>query len=218
MIQPHGGRLVDRVLKIKQKQEILEKAKSLPAVKLNAESVSDIENIATGVFSPIEGFMGKENFRHVLNEMRLSSDLPWTIPIVLDVTKDAAAKLKIGGQVILLNELKEPVAVLHLEEKYGYDNEEMAAKVFQTTDAAHPGVAKVKAMEDVLLAGKIDLIQESPTPYARYKLSPKETRILFKEKGWRTILVYQEFDGRRYPDAACLIPQDAKPEPESACR
>jgi sulfate adenylyltransferase len=191
MIQPHGGRLVDRVLKSKQKQEILEKAKSLPAVKLDAESVSDIENIAAGVFSPLEGFMGKENFRHVLNEMRLSSDLPWTIPIVLDVGKEEAGKLKVGGQIILLNERDEPAAVLHLEEKYTYDKEEMAAKVFQTTDAAHPGVAKVKAMKEVLLAGKIDLIQESPTPFARYKLSPKETRVLFKEKGWRTVVGFQ---------------------------
>ena len=191
MIQPHGGRLVERVLKSEQKNKILEKAAGLPSVKLDAESVSDIENIATGVFSPLEGFMGKEDFRHVLKQMRLSSDLPWTIPIVLDVGKDEADKLKVGGLVLLRNEKDEPAAVLHLEEKYIYDKEEMAEKVFQTTDAAHPGVAKVKSMKDVLLAGKIDLIQESPTSFTRYKLSPKETRVLFKEKGWRTVVGFQ---------------------------
>jgi sulfate adenylyltransferase len=191
MIQPHGGRLVERVLKGEQKNKILEKAAGLPSVKLDAESVSDIENIATGVFSPLEGFMGKVDFRYVLKQMRLSSDLPWTIPIVLDVGKDEADKLKVGGQVLLRNEKDEPAAVLHLEEKYHYDKEEMAEKVFQTTDAAHPGVAKVKNMKDVLLAGKIDLIQESPTSFARYKLSPKETRVLFKEKGWRTVVGFQ---------------------------
>jgi sulfate adenylyltransferase len=191
MIQPHGGRLVERILKGEKIKKILEKADGLPSLKLDAESVSDVENIATGVFSPLEGFMGKEDFLHVLKQMRLSSDLPWTIPIVLDVTKEEADKLKVGGQVILLNEKDEPAAVLHLEEKYTYDKEEMAEKVFQTTDAAHPGVAKAKSMKDVLLAGKIDLIQESPTPFARYKLSPKETRVLFKEKGWRTIVGFQ---------------------------
>ncbi len=191
MIQPHGGRLVERILKGEQKNKILDGAAGLPFVKLDAESVSDVENIATGVFSPLEGFMGKEDFRHVLKQMRLSSDLPWTIPIVLDVGTEEAAKLKVGGQVLLRNEKDEPAAVLHLEEKYAYDKEEMAEKVFQTTDAAHPGVAKVKNMKDVLLAGKIDLIQESPTSFTRYKLSPKETRVLFKEKGWRTVVGFQ---------------------------
>jgi sulfate adenylyltransferase len=191
MIQPHGGRLVERILKGEQKNKILDRAAGLPFVKLDAESVSDVENIATGVFSPLEGFMGKEDFRHVLKQMRLSSDLPWTIPIVLDVGTEEAAKLKVGGQVLLRNEKDEPAAVLHLEEKYTYDKEEMAEKVFQTTDASHPGVAKVKSMKDVLLAGKIDLIQESPTSFTRYKLSPKETRVLFKEKGWRTVVGFQ---------------------------
>ncbi len=191
MIQPHGGRLVERILKGEQKKKILEKAAGLPFVKLDAESVSDVENIATGVFSPLEGFMGKEDFRHVLKQMRLSSDLPWTIPIVLDVGKEEADELKVGGLVLLLNEKDEPAAILHLEEKYAYDKDEMAEKVFQTTDAAHPGVAKVKHMKEVLLAGKIDLIQESPTSFARYKLSPRETRVLFKEKGWRTVVGFQ---------------------------
>ena len=191
MIQPHGGRLVERILKGEQKKKILDRAAALPSVKLDAESVSDVENIATGVFSPLEGFMGKEDFRHVLKQMRLASDLPWTIPIVLDVGKEEADQLKVGGLVLLRNEKDEPAAVLHLEEKYAYDKEEMAEKVFQTTDAAHPGVAKVKNMKDVLLAGKIDLIQESPTPFTRYKLSPRETRILFKEKGWRTVVGFQ---------------------------
>jgi sulfate adenylyltransferase len=191
MIQPHGGRLVERILKGEQKKKILEKVAGFPSLKLDPESVSDVENIATGVFSPLEGFMGKEDFRHVLKQMRLSSDLPWTIPIVLDVGKEEADKLKVGGQVLLRNEKNEPAAVLHLEEKYAYDKEEMAEKVFQTTDAAHPGVAKVKNMKDVLLAGKIDLIQESPTSFTRYKLSPKETRVLFKEKGWRTVVGFQ---------------------------
>jgi len=191
MIQPHGGKLVDRILKGDEKKEALEKAKNLPAIKLDAESISDVENIATGVFSPLEGFMGEADFRSVLSHMRLTSDLPWTIPIVLHVEKTVADKLRLGSDIILINERGEASAVLHLEEKYAYDKDEVARKVFGTTDAAHPGIAKVKSMKEVLLAGKIDLIQESPTPFVRYKLSPKETRILFREKNWRTIVGFQ---------------------------
>jgi sulfate adenylyltransferase len=191
MIQPHGGKLIDRVLQGAAKHAALEKAKALPKIKLDAESTSDVENIATGVFSPLEGFMGGEDFRTVLNQMRLSNDLAWTVPIVLDVDQSAADKLKSGTDVVLTNDGGELLAILHLEEKFAYDREEMARKVFGTTDAAHPGVAKVMGMKDVLLGGKIDLLRETPTPFARYKLSPRETRVLFKEKGWRTVVGFQ---------------------------
>jgi len=191
MIHPHGSKLVGRVLDGEGKERALEKAKVLPSIKLNPELVSDVENIASGLFSPLEGFMGEGEYRNVLNHMRLSDDLPWPIPVVLDAKKEEAKKLKIGQEAILRNENNDPIAVLHIEEKYEYDKEEMAEKVFQTTDTAHPGVAKVKGMKDVLLAGKIDLIQESPTPFYKYKLTPIETRVLFKEKGWRTVVGFQ---------------------------
>jgi sulfate adenylyltransferase len=191
MIKPHGGKLENRVLQDGEKERVLEKAKVLPSLQLNFELVSDVENIAFGIFSPLEGFMGKEEYRNVLNQMRLSDDLPWPIPIVLDVEKEVAKKLKIGQEVILRNENNDPIALLQLEDKYEYDKEEMAEKVFQTKDEAHPGVAKVKSMKEVLLAGKISLIQESPTPFYKYKLKPIETRVLFKEKGWRTVVGFQ---------------------------
>ncbi len=191
MISPHGGKLIGRILGRDEKAKVLEKAKGMPSLKLNQESVSEVENIAFGVFSPLEGFLGKEDFQNVLNQMRLSNDLPWPIPIVLDVGREKAAEFKEGQDIILLNEDNQPVAVLHLEEKYEYSKEELVEKVFQTTDTAHPGVAKVKGMKDVLLAGKIDLIQVSSTPFDQYKLKPLETRILFKEKGWRTVVGFQ---------------------------
>ena len=191
MIQPHGGKLIERVLKGAKKDEALERAGNLPRIALDAESVSDVENIATGVFSPLEGFMGKADVRNVLNQMRLSNDLPWTIPVVLDVGRETAAGLDIGREVLLVAEDNSSFAILSLEEKYEYNREEMAEKVFQTRDAAHPGVAKVMGMKDVLLAGKVDLIEVRPTPFDRYKLNPKETRILFKEKGWKTVVGFQ---------------------------
>jgi len=191
MISPHGGKLVNRILRREEKEKILGKAKELPSLKLKRESISEVENIAFGVFSPLEGFLRKKDYQNVLNQMRLSDDLPWPIPIVLDVEREKADKFKEGQDILLLDEDNQPVAVLHLEEKYEYNKEELAEKVFQTRDTAHPGVAKVKNMKEVLLGGKIDLIQVSPTPFDKYKLEPLETRILFKEKSWRTVVGFQ---------------------------
>jgi sulfate adenylyltransferase len=208
MIQPHGGKLVDRVLKGKDKAKALDKAPGLPRIVIDAELVSDIENIATGVYSPLEGFMGEADFRSVLDSSRLASDLPWTIPIVLDADKTTADRLKTGTEVLLAAEDGRPLAVLHLREKYGFDKGETAEKVFGTRDPAHPGVAKVLAMKDVLLAGPIDLIEMTPTPFDRWKLSPKETRVLFEAKGWRTVVGFQTRNtphiGHEYVQKAAL--------------
>lgn len=208
MAAPHGGRLIERVLKGDKKKDAIEKAKSLPLLRLNHDQISDLENIAFGVFSPIEGFLREKDFRSVLNQMRLSNDYPWPIPIVLDVDKKFAAGIREGEDVALLNRKSQLAALLHVEERYRFDREEFAEKVFLTSDNAHPGVAKVKAMKDILLAGKIDLIQESPTPFDKYKLRPKETRILFKEKGWRTVVGFQTRNtphiGHEYVQKAAL--------------
>jgi sulfate adenylyltransferase len=208
MIMPHGGKLIDRVLKGQARSEALEKARLLPRVTLDSDTVSEVENIATGVFSPLEGFLGEKDVRHVLAHKRLTSDIAWTIPIVLDIDKDAAGRLKIGEDVALFNPAGEPSAVLRLEEKFSVDKEDMARRVFGTADPAHPGVSKVLGMKDVFLAGPIDLIQETPTPYVRWKLSPRETRVLFQEKGWRTVVGFQTRNtphlGHEYVQKAAL--------------
>jgi len=208
MIAPHGGEIIERVLKGKEKDDALEKARKLAFVKLDPDQISDLENIAYGVFSPLEGFLGRKDYKNVLNQMRLADDLPWPIPIVLDVEKEKADKLKEGQEIALINQSNQPVALFYLEEKYGFSKEELAEKVFLTTDDLHPGVAKVKGMKEILLAGKIDLIQESPTPFYNFKLKPIETRILFKEKRWRTIVGFQTRNtphiGHEYVQKAAL--------------
>ncbi|MBM3285506.1 MAG: sulfate adenylyltransferase [Candidatus Aminicenantes bacterium] len=191
MIPPHGGRLTARVLEGQKKAEALAKAPSLPVLKIDGETISEVENLATGVFSPLEGFMGRCDYRNVLEHMRLASDLPWTIPVLLDASREEAARLKEGDDVLLAGESGQPVAIFHLEEKYEYEREEFARKVFLTTERTHPGVTKVLRMKEILLAGPVDLIEMSPTPFDRYKLSPRETRILFREKGWKTVVGFQ---------------------------
>ena len=191
MIKPHGGKLIERTLDSARKKEALEQSKGWPKIKLNAESISDVENIAYGVYSPLEGFLGEKEFQSVLQSSRLPNDLPWTIPIVLDASADEAKGFKPGQDILLTDEAGTAVAVFHLQEKFGYDKEAMSQKVFGTTDPKHPGVAKIAGMKDVLLGGPIDLIQAPATEFARYYLTPKETRVLFKEKGWRTVVAFQ---------------------------
>jgi sulfate adenylyltransferase len=208
MIQPHGGKLVDRVLKGKKKEDALARAAKAPRLVIDAELVSDVENIATGVYSPLQGFLGEADFLSVLNGSRLSSDVAWTVPIVLDADRKTADRLKTGEEVLLASEDGRAVAILHLEEKYGYEKGETAEKIFGTRDAAHPGVAKILAMKEVLLAGPVDLLEVTPTPFDRWKLTPKETRILFEAKGWRTVVGFQTRNtphiGHEYVQKAAL--------------
>ncbi len=208
MIQPHGGKLVDRALEGKKKDAALAAAGRLARLTVDAEIVSDLENIATGVYSPLEGFLGEADFRSVLAGSRLRSDIAWTVPIVLDADEATAGKHKRGDDVLLATEDGRPVAILHLEEKYGYDKGETAEKIFGTRDPAHPGVAKVLGMKDILLAGPIDLIETVPTPFDRWKLAPKETRVLFEAKGWKTVVGFQTRNtphlGHEYVQKAAL--------------
>jgi sulfate adenylyltransferase len=208
MIQPHGGKLVDRVLDEKARKNVAARLGSLPRIVIDPDLVSDVENIATGVYSPLEGFLGEADFQGVLGASRLASDVAWTIPIVLDVDKGTAAPLRAGAEVLLAAEDGRPLAILHLREKYGFDKGEMAEKVFGTRDPAHPGVARVLAMKDVLLAGPVDLLEVTPTPFDRWKLTPKETRVLFEAKGWRTVVGFQTRNtphlGHEYVQKAAL--------------
>ena len=192
MPPPHGGKLINRVLKGKEREKRLEEALELPKIKLTNEYIKDVENIAHGVFSPLEGPMTQEDYLNVLENMRLSNDLPWTIPIVIDVSEEEIKSVKEGDDITILSlEENKPIVILHIEEIYGYDKEKHAEKVFGVKDPAHPGVAKTYQMKEKLIGGKIDLLDHSENPYYKYTLRPVETRILFKEKGWRTVVGFQ---------------------------
>ena len=190
MPKPHGGKLVERLLPAQASQDILAQAAGWPRLYLNEERAFEAYNLATGLYSPLEGFMGPEDLRRVVQDMRLSNDLPWTIPIILDVTQEQAEGFK-EGQDLLLYADSTPLAVMHLEEKYTYDKAELAARVYGTTDPTHPGVAQTAAMKEVLLRGPVSLLQEPPDPFSRYRLTPRETRVLFKTKGWETVVGFQ---------------------------
>jgi sulfate adenylyltransferase len=185
-IKPHGGRLINRV--VGGKKDRAEEARGLPQIALTKELAKEVQNIAYGVFSPLEGFLAKADYVSVLNERRLTTGVPWTIPIVLDISLDS--KVKEGHDVALVDEGK-PIAIMHIEDIYQYDKKELAQKVFDTTDIGHPGVAKVYGMKEFFIGGKIDLIDKPQMPFAEYYLEPQATRLLFEEKGWKTVVAFQ---------------------------
>jgi len=190
MPRPHGGKLVDRFTPPLKKGEAAEEASELPKIEVSHELRLDLENIASGLYSPLTGPMTQNDYQTVLGKGRLSDDLPWTIPILLDAADETAKDFIEGDTVTLVCE-EESFATLIVEEKYGWDKEIHCERVYKTIDPAHPGVAKTNDMNDLLVGGPITVFNESPGVYPRYRLKPRETRFLFKEKGWRTVAGFQ---------------------------
>ncbi|RLF14616.1 MAG: sulfate adenylyltransferase, partial [Thermoprotei archaeon] len=129
--RPHGGRLINKVATGKRRERLVEEAQELPKIELPPEAAVDVENIAHGVLSPLEGFMVQEDYLHVLYDMRLSDDTPWTIPITLDVNPEDIEGVKEGDDVALTFQGK-PLALMKVEEIYGWSKEDHASKVYKT--------------------------------------------------------------------------------------
>lgn len=191
-IEPHGGKLVQRVMTEDEKKEILGRKNEIKHMHLTRRELSDLELLAVGAYSPLEGFMTKTEYESVVEKMHLPKGLPWSIPITLGVRKDYADTLKEGDDILLTDAQEHPLGVLHLDEKYAYDKEKEAKEVYRTTEQAHPGVAALYKMGEVLLAGKIKFVPgDRHKKYKKYWLEPLETRRLFIEKGWKRIVAFQ---------------------------
>lgn len=191
-IKPHGGLLVNRIVEGKLRETYEQRVGSMESIHLTPKEVCDLEMIATGAMSPLEGFMCKEDYMTVLDFMRLSNGLPWTIPVNLSVSADQVDKYKEGEDIALYTQKDGLLAILHLEEKWKFDKEMEAQKVYLTEDKNHPGVAAIMGMGDYLLGGKISMIHRPINEaFSRYRLDPKETRVLFKQKGWSRIVAFQ---------------------------
>jgi len=183
-IKPHGGKLVNRITKADPS--------GLYSISISEDLANDVENIADGIFSPLEGFLGKKDFENVISKGRLSNGLAWTIPIVLDVDESTAAKMKKAGKVLLQNHQGLGIAILHVKETFTFDKEKTAKGVYGTTDSSHPGVAKTMSMQDYLVGGKIDYIaRPEETEIRKYRLTPLQTRETFAKAGWKTIVAFQ---------------------------
>lgn len=190
-ITPHGGgELVDRTAPDSLEQQLRDAhaAGKLPTIKLNERELSDLELIANGAFSPLTGFMGQADYERVVAEGRLASGVPWTIPITLSSNDD----YKAGTTVGLVSEDGRLVGALEVAEVFGYDKQREAQNVFGTTELAHPAVSYLmQEMGSKLIGGPVHLIEETPPEFPDHQRSPRQTRALFRERGWQRIVAFQ---------------------------
>ena len=191
-IEAHGGSLINRVLEGSEREKWVSKADSLKSITASFRVITDLELISNGAMSPLEGFMKKDDYESVVQSMRLANGLPWSLPVKLPVSSAEAAEFQDGDDIILKDGAGNILAVLHLEEKYTYDKKKEAELVYKTTDEAHPGVAVVYEQGDVLLGGKISLINHiKDIEFVERRLEPRKTRDYFNEKGWKTVVAFQ---------------------------
>jgi len=180
LIAPHGGKLVDRTGDRPSGFDALE------TLTLTSRELSDLDMLASGALSPLEGFMGREDYESVLESMRLISGLPWALPVCLAV--DAAPS---GDQVALADQSGMLYAVLEVEGTYEYDQEREAQAAFRTTDHAHPGVARLYEQKPLYLAGRVTVFERTVPPFPELAKDPAETRAEFAERGWRRVVGFQ---------------------------
>jgi sulfate adenylyltransferase len=180
LIQPHGGELVDRT---GTRPDDLD---SLDTLTLTSREVSDLDMLASGALSPLTGFMGREDYERVLDDMHLTSGLPWALPVCL-----AASDAPSGDRVALVDESGRPLAVLDVEEVFDYDKEREAERCFRTTDTEHPGVARLFAQADRYVAGQVTVFDRLEPSFPELHKDPAETRALFTERGWKRVVGFQ---------------------------
>ena len=185
LVLPHGGRLVNRATKERPTQSHLD---SLYKVELDQARQMDVEQIAVGTYSPLEGFMGQEQLRSVIDTMRLSNGVIWPLPVVLDVSVEQANNIDVGQEIALTDGDGRIFATMNISEKYRFNGENEVKKIYGTDSDEHPGVRKTKAMNPVLLAGKISLMQRRHSETKQYELTPRQTRKLFEERGWSRVV------------------------------
>jgi sulfate adenylyltransferase len=180
LIAPHGGTLVDR---IGQRPDDLE---SLETLTLSSRELSDLDMLASGALSPLQGYMGQEDYESVLESMQLASGLPWALPVCL-----AAVLAPKGDRVALADQKGRIYGVLDVEEVYEYDKEREAQQSFRTTDVAHPGVASMYDQPDLYVAGRVTVFERVTPPFPELALDPAEARAAFAARGWKRVVGFQ---------------------------
>lgn len=191
-IAPHGGKLVNRVVQGKEKLEIVREASRCKRLILNRKETQDLEMLAVGAFSPLEGFMLEEDYTSVLEEMRLENGTVWPIPISLSVTSDSAVELSEGEKVALHDKKDNFLGILYLEQIYRYDKEKEAFLVYKTLDPSHPGVKSLYSRDEFLLGGRITTVGNfKHREFSKQWFVPAQTRKIFKENGWKRVVGFQ---------------------------
>ncbi|TCM87443.1 sulfate adenylyltransferase [Paenibacillus sp. BK033] len=191
-ILPHGGVLVNRLATGEQREALLNEAKDLNTIVINKWAVSDLDLIAVGAFSPLSGFMNEADYRSVVENMRLADGSVWSIPVTLAVENAKAAELQAGTRAALVGEDGVTYAIIDVESIYAVDQKAEAINVFKTDDLAHPGVQKLLSRPSTYVGGAITVLNRpQPENFGEFYFDPSETRRIFAEKGWKTVVGFQ---------------------------
>jgi len=195
LVPPHGSESLKPLLMPKtERAEEAKRAAHLKRVPLSSREVSDLFMLGMGAYTPLEGFMGEADWRGCCEHMTLGSGVFWPIPITLSCTQELGDGIGVGEDVALVDGSNdELLGILTVEQKYAIDRDFECSHVFRTTDAAHPGVAKVMEQGPVNLGGPVRTLSEGhfPDTYAGLYHRPAETRALFLEKGWSKVAAFQ---------------------------
>jgi len=160
---PHGGKLINRILRGKDREMAELKARELRKIPLTSREVSDLEMMAVGALSPLEGFMCKDDYHSVIDTMRLTNGLPWSLPVTLSVSQEIADSLSLKDEVAMVDGQGNALAILTVEDIFNHDKEKEAVEVYKTDSPEHPGVKYINDVGPVLVGGKIALFQEEKT-------------------------------------------------------
>ncbi|MDT3428526.1 sulfate adenylyltransferase [Paenibacillus forsythiae] len=192
-ILPHGGTLINRIAEGKERERLLQEAAEFKRIAINTWTISDLDLIGVGAFSPLTGFLNEEDYHSVVKNMRLASGTVWSIPVTLSLGDEEAAALAIGEKVALVGEEDSVIyGVLDVESIYSVDQQVEAQNVFKTTDPEHPGVSKLLARNATYVGGPITVLNRpQPEKFGEFYFDPAKTREIFAEKGWRTVVGFQ---------------------------
>ncbi len=183
-IQPHGGQLIHRI-NLSLPVSTIDKQ-----IEIDPIALSDLELIANGAYSPLDGFLGQRDYESVIHDMRLADGEIWSLPIALPITEQAAETIAIGDRVKLAHD-GIVYGVIDVHEMYRPDRIREARLVYGTDDRKHPGVARLFKRGNVYVGGPVQLIKRPEKPFAQFHLDPLETREQFAKRGWKTIVGFQ---------------------------
>ncbi|AFY57470.1 sulfate adenylyltransferase [Rivularia sp. PCC 7116] len=192
LIQPHGGKLINCYLSEQESKQTLSRALNLPRLTLSIRNIADLECIATGVYSPLEGFVNEIEYNSIVKDMRLTSGIAWSIPVTLQVPESIAKQYQLDSEIALTHPNGEILAVMTVTSKFKPDQSFEAEQVYRTSEEAHPGVKAMLQEGNVYLGGPIKLINSVPyQDFLDYRLTPETTRTEFSRREWNTVVAFQ---------------------------
>lgn len=186
---PHGGNLEVRYVESVRMPSIYEYKN--PPIPVYSLALSDLDLLANGGYSPLTGFMKSDDYYSVLDRMRLANGLIWSLPITLSVSASLAHRLVIGERAPLIHDTGEVLGEINVEEVYQVDLLEEAERIFLTTDRAHPGVDRLLKLSPFYVGGEVEVYRRQPSQFPEYAYDPSETREIFNQRGWKTIVGFQ---------------------------